>query len=84
VEVEGCKIGTVGRMRENKFKAQTSGAKTSCPESSGTVKESCYCNSWTEVPQSTHSGCVGIKVVETNNSKISAKQKEESGCMPVA
>jgi len=61
-------------MREIKVKAQTSEAKVVASvfwDSEGILL--CYCNSWRDVPRSTHSGYVGIKVVETTNSKVSAK-----------
>lgn len=35
-------------------------------------------SSWREVPQSTRSGYAEIKVFETTNSKVSAKQEDES------
>ena len=34
------------------------------------------------MPQSTHGGFADIKEVETTNSKVSAKQKDESGPHP--
>jgi hypothetical protein len=34
------------------------------------------------VPRSSHSGCAHIEEVETTNSKVSAKQEDESGPHP--